>query len=100
MMKIFVKMSKRRDKRFLRRLERLLDENILETNILFRGRIGGVFNYIIADKTRNYVIGKFNDGYTGEELAKSDSRFEVFSPLDAYTSPSPTSNQAETSDVE
>ena len=98
--RIIQRISNRRDKKFLRRLERILDENILETNILFRGRIGGTYNYINADKKRGYVLGQFNDGYNGDELAISDSRFEVFFPQDGLHAPFPKSNPDNNSDAE
>lgn len=56
MKKLFDCIKKRRDKRFLRRLERLLNENILEAGILFRGSVGGTYDYIYRDVNRGCQI--------------------------------------------
>jgi len=66
--------QKRRDRRFLRQLERVLDNNVLETNILFRGRIGGTYSYFIEDRKRNYGMG---EDPPCDHLAKSDERFLI-----------------------
>lgn len=56
MMKLWKRISARRDKRFLRRLERVLNDNILEANILLRGNIGGVYDYIYYDIKRGFRV--------------------------------------------
>ena len=78
MKKITGRIRNWRDKAFLKRLERVLDNNTLETNILFRGRIGGTYSVFLSDKKRDYdAYAGWRDGYTGEELAKPDARFEA-----------------------
>lgn len=42
------------DRLFLRRLERVLNENVLSADILFDGRIGGSYDYIMDDSKRGY----------------------------------------------
>ena len=54
MMKLWKRIKTSRDKRFLRRLERVLNENILEADILFRGSVGGEYDYIHYDANRGY----------------------------------------------
>lgn len=44
------------DRLFLRRLERVLNENVLSAAILFRGEIGGEYDYIKEDPKRGYSI--------------------------------------------
>lgn len=65
MMKLIKRIKTRRDKRFLRRLERVLNENILEANILFRGSVGGQYDYIYYDANRGFQTGgsDWQDGW-------------------------------------
>lgn len=44
------------DRLFLRRLERVLNENVLNAEILFKGKIGGEYDYIREDPIRGYSI--------------------------------------------
>ena len=66
MMKLWKRIMARRDKRFLRRLERVLNENVLEANILFRGNVGGVYDFIYYDIKRGFrgYERDWSDGWT------------------------------------
>lgn len=66
MNKLWKRVRARRDKRFLRRLERVLNENILEADVLFRGYIGGVYGFIYCDSKRGYHTSEseWSDGWT------------------------------------
>ncbi len=55
---LIAKIRDRRDKRFLRRLERVLSTNILQADILFRGSIGAQYNIIKEDELRRYDLSK------------------------------------------
>ena len=50
------KIQKAIDSLFLRRLERVLNEHVIQANILFNGRIGGTYDLIKEDSTRGYSI--------------------------------------------
>lgn len=73
MKKIIETIRKRRDKRFLRRLERVLNENILEADILFRGNVGGTYDYIYTDAKRGY--GGCNNSWLDNWTWKPRSEF-------------------------
>lgn len=55
-MNLLKQMRKAVDRLFLRRLERVLNENVINAEILFDGKIGGRYEIIDEDPKRGYSL--------------------------------------------